>query len=270
MKVFEIRDSFPDPANSKLLGYLFYYEAKNSFHTELLKGLDEWEAPFIFQKSIHDGRYSIGSSLSVKFVLQRIVPRERQNLGEILRTNRLRGYDECRLLTMSEGRCAQDDLFLVKIEEDLIEPEIKERMQKKIKEAIPLSSGRVLVFFIDGKSRIVDIKENNSEDLMIERVLKYKELFERLHITPGGNDIQWATGRGFSAEEMYEAGEETNIKLEDMVDFVTNRLVDTTEATKILGCSRQYINQMVKEGRITPLRSESNNRLFLLSEIEAL
>ena len=258
MKVFEIRDSFPDPADSKLLGYLFYYEAKNSFHTELLNGLDEWEAPFIFQKSIHDGIYSIGSGLSEKFVLQRIVPRERQNLGEILRTNRLKGYDECRLLIMSEGRCAQDDLFLVRTDADSIESEIKDRMRKKIKEAIPLSSGRVLVFFNDGKSRIIDIKESNRGDLMIERVLKYKELFERLHITPGGNAVQWATGRGFSAEDMYE------------VDFVTNRLVDTTEATKILGCSRQYINQMVKEGRIRPLRSESNNRLFLLSEIEAL
>ena len=270
MKIFEIRDSFPDPADSKLLGYLFYYEAKKCFYTEILKGLDEWEVPFIFQKSVHDGRYSIGSSLSEKFVLQRIVPRERQNLGEILRTNRLRGYDEYRLLALSEGRCAQDDLFLVKTDEDSLEPEIKERMQRKIKEAIPLSSGRVLVFFNDGKSRIVDVEAANRGDLMIERVLKYKELFEKLHIAPGGNDVHWATERGFSAEEMYEAGEETNIKLEDMIDFVTNRLVDTTEATNILGCSRQYLNQMVKEGKITPLRNESNNRLFLLSEIETL
>ena len=52
MKIFEIRDSFPDPADSKLLGYLFYYEAKKCFYTEILKGLDEWEVPFIFQKSV--------------------------------------------------------------------------------------------------------------------------------------------------------------------------------------------------------------------------
>ena len=42
---------------------------------------------------------------------QRIVPTDRQNLGEILRDNGLKEYDEFELLMLATGRCAQDDLL---------------------------------------------------------------------------------------------------------------------------------------------------------------
>lgn len=43
------------------------------------------------------------------WVRQRIVPPDRQNIGQILKANGLEEYDEFSLLMFGSGRCAQDD-----------------------------------------------------------------------------------------------------------------------------------------------------------------
>ena len=118
MVTFEIRDAAT--GEKRLLGYLFYYERSRRFFAELLEKWDEWAAPFIFSGFVKRGIYSIDSEWSMKFVRQRIIPADRQNLGAILRDNNLREYDEYRLLLLSEGRCAQDDLYLVHVNENFL------------------------------------------------------------------------------------------------------------------------------------------------------
>ena len=81
MIVFEIRNN---AENRRLLGYLFYYDRSKRFFTELLSDTDEWSAPFIFAGHVKKGEYSIDSVWSKKFVNQRIIPPDRQNLGSIL------------------------------------------------------------------------------------------------------------------------------------------------------------------------------------------
>ena len=127
MVVFEIRNK---SEKDKLLGYLFYYERSKRFFSEILKEMDEWTAPFIFLGLIKRGIYSIDSIWSGTFVRQRIIPPDRQNLGSILRDNGLKEYDEFKLLQLSEGRCAQDELYLVRIHEEDINAEIRNRLPK--------------------------------------------------------------------------------------------------------------------------------------------
>ena len=70
--------------DKRLLGYLFYYERSRRFFAELLEGVDEWEAPFIFSSFVKKNIRSIDSEWSMKFVQQRIIPADRQNLGDTL------------------------------------------------------------------------------------------------------------------------------------------------------------------------------------------
>ena len=91
MIVFEIHNK---AENRRLLGYLFYYDRSKRFYTELLSDLDEWSAPFIFAGHVKRCEYSIDSVWSKKFVNQRIIPLDRQNLGSILKENGLKTYDE--------------------------------------------------------------------------------------------------------------------------------------------------------------------------------
>ena len=267
MVVFEIRDD--GIVKDRLLGYLFYYERSKRFFAELLDEYDEWAAPFIFSGFVAKGQYSIGSEWSKKFVEQRIVPPDRQNLGAILKDNGLKEYDEYRLLLLSNGRCAQDEIHLRKISEEAIESGIRLRLSRKVKECFPLAERRLLVFFRDGKSVISDVNKKLTEDRLFLNIYRDDDAFKNVRVAPGGNGIEWGEERNIPAEFLYDTGKRADIQYEDMVGFIDKRLVDTTDACRLLGCSRQYIDQLMREGKLTPVRATSNNKLFMKSDIES-
>lgn len=265
MTIFEIRD---ESEKDRLLGYLFYYPKRKRFYTELLSSLDEWNAPFIFWGQVKKGEYSIGHEKSLEFVRQRIIPYDRQNIGMILRDNNMSEYDEYRLLLLSQGKCAQDEIYLVKVDEEDIVDEIKDRLSLKIKDVMPLNRNRVMAFFKNNRTGIADIEKLRKEDRMFSRILNDKDLFGNVKISPGGNGIEWGSSVSISAEELYEKCEDIDIIYEDIVGFLINRVVDTSEVSQLIGCSRQYINQLVNQGKIKPIKEGANNNLFMRSDIE--
>ncbi len=56
---------------------------------------------------------------------------------------------------------------------------------------------------------------------------------------------------------------------DELREFVYNNIITTTEAIQILGCSRQYINKLVLEKKLIPIKKISNVTLFLKSDVEA-
>ena len=46
------------------------------------------------------------------------------------------------------------------------------------------------------------------------------------------------------------------------------QLHEDSEATKLLGCTRQYVNQLVNQNKIKPIKVGSNNNLFMRGDIE--
>lgn len=265
MIVFEIRD---ESNKDSLLGYLFYYPKSKRFYTELLGSVDEWSAPFIFWGQVKKGKYSIGYEESLEFVRQRIIPPDRQNIGMILRDNNISEYDEYKLLNLSLGRCAQDDLYLVKTNSDDLIPEIKERFKFKLKDVMVLSDFKIMVFFKNGKTGMADISELRKNDRLFSRVIKEKNVFENVSLSPGGNGVEWSGTTIVSAEEIYANCNEININYEDIVGFSKNRVIDTSEAAQLLGCTRQYINQLVNQKKLIPIKKVTNNYLFRRSDIE--
>ncbi|MBR3305839.1 MAG: DUF2442 domain-containing protein [Lachnospiraceae bacterium] len=266
MVTFEIRDGATD--ERKLLGYLFYYERSRRFFSELLSDLDEWTAPFIFAGAVKRGIYSIDSEWTMKFVRQRIIPADRQNLGDILKANKLREYDEYKLLQLSEGRCAQDELFLVKCTEIDIIPEVQKRLQDKVRDVLPMKDRKMMVFFMNGASRIINTGEMIAGDLRFANILRDPELFQNVTVSPGGNGIEWGEERFIPAETLLHAGEISPLDHQDLLTFAVKRVIDTTETAALLNCSRQYIGQLSSKGRLKPFKKGSNNSLFLKSDVE--
>lgn len=109
MKIFAIRDESAEV--QKDLAYLLYYEIEKRFYIELPDDADPWETPLLLDSFAKRGEKTVNSYWSRIWVQQRIVPTDRQNLGEILRDNGLKEYDEFELLMLATGRCAQDDLL---------------------------------------------------------------------------------------------------------------------------------------------------------------
>ena len=106
MRVFSIRDESLD--SEKDLGFLLYYEREREFNIELPEDADIWETPLLLSSFVKKGQLTVPDVWARIWVEQRIVPRDRQNLGAILRENGLSDYDVFALLDLSDGRCAQD------------------------------------------------------------------------------------------------------------------------------------------------------------------
>lgn len=56
---------------------------------------------------------------------------------------------------------------------------------------------------------------------------------------------------------------------EELTAYVISEIINTTEATEILGCSRQNLNNLIKRGKITPIKELPRDRLFFKSDILA-
>lgn len=134
MKIYVIRNS--EDNSLKDLGYLFYF-TENMFYIELPKDINEWETPLILSSFVKKKKYTVGAYFTELWVQQRIIPIDRQNLGQILKDNNLKEYDEFQLLVLANGRCAQDEYYITEISEDELPLEIKERL-KNGKRFIPV------------------------------------------------------------------------------------------------------------------------------------
>ena len=148
MKIFAIRDA--GDKDNRDIAYLFYYEKGGRFYVELPADADPWETPLILSSFLKRGERTVNSYWSRVWVQQRIVPADRQNIGQILRDNGLKEYDECRLLELSEGRCPQDNCYIAPVSEAELPAEFVMRFGRKVEDVIPLAGKNLLVFFRDG------------------------------------------------------------------------------------------------------------------------
>jgi hypothetical protein len=68
---------------------------------------------------------------------------------------------------------------------------------------------------------------------------------------------------------LYEKGETIPLSINDFKNFVSSRVVNAYEASEILNCSRQNINDLIKRDRLHPLKVDAKNTLFMKSEVVA-
>ena len=137
----------------------------------------------------------------------------------------------------------------------------------KVKEAVPLEDMQVLVFFEDGKIKKFDVKPILKDYPEFEE-LKNQNLFNLVRVEPGGYGISWNEDLDCSEVELYENGVDIPLRIADFFSFVNLNLVTTNEATEILGCSRQNIEDLIRRGKLHPAKVLAKGKLFLRSEIE--
>lgn len=265
MKIFAIRDA-ADQSN-KDLAYLLYYEIDKRFYIELLENADPWETPLLLSSFAQKGERTVNSYWSRVWVQQRIVPSDRQNIGQILRDNGLKSYDEYALLTLSNGRCEQDDYYLVPIAEDALPAQIIHRFNQKIEDVVPLQENTLLVFFRDGTVRKIDLTaymEKHPRFSVLSKCLGY---FAHVQIQTGGYGIQWDENLSIPDSVLYTMGRRIPLTAEDFKTFASERVINAAEAAEILNCSRQYINELVKTDKLHPIKATGKNTMFLKSEV---
>lgn len=137
----------------------------------------------------------------------------------------------------------------------------------KVNCAVPLKDMQVLVFFENGKIKKFDVKTLISDYPEFED-LKNPDLFNLLRVEPGGYGISWNEDLDCSEGELYENGIDVPLCAEDFGAFARHNLVSTREAADILGCTKQNIEDLIRRGKLHPIKYDKRYKLFLRSEIE--
>lgn len=265
MKLFAIRDE--TDSSLRDLAYLIYYEKAKRFYIELPDDADPWETPLLLSSFLKRGERTINAYWSKVWVQQRIVPQDRQNLGSILKENKLKDYDEFALLTLADGRCAQDDYYLAPIESSTLQKKLKKRYLRRVEAVIPLTGLNVLVFFRNGALRKIDLKPFLESDRKFKPLLHQTDLFPTVQVQAGGYGITWGEGLDISDTALYQAGQTVPLCQQDFLAYIANNLVTTAEAAQLLDCSRQNICDLVRRGSLHPVKDSEKNRLFLKSDV---
>ena len=261
MKIFAIKDE--TDTTGKTLAWLIYYEAEKRFYIELPDDADPWETPLLLSSVLKRGERTVNAYWSKLWVQQRIVPSDRQNLGQVLRDNALDTYDEFELLMLANGRCAQDDYYLVPMTESELPQSLMARFQKKVEDVVPLAHQTLLVFFRDGLVKKCEVPPLDA----LLPICKNDELFRTVTVQTGGYGICWGESLTVADNALYENGQTVPLTLDDFRCFVENRIVNTAEAAELLDCSRQNIDDLIRRDKLHPVKATAKSKLFLKSEL---
>ena len=291
MKAFAIRDA--SIQKERDLAWLLYDPDSMCFTIEICEDVDEWEAPLILSSFVKKGKRSVDSYWSQVWVEQRIVPRDRQNLGTILRDNGLEEYDPCRLLILSDGRCAQDDCFIVPLPEKRLPEELRTRLSLRLSGCLHTGC-RSLLFFRDGMIRSITQEELPLQETQRKRLLYYQQalshtinpsdsvcstqneldernelndLLQLFSLHAQGSGLALGDDYYISYEDLRNAGTLLPVTASDFRSFVQENVVDTASAAELLHCTRQNIQDLVRRKKLTPVKVLKNNFLFLREDL---
>ena len=264
MKVCKIIDEARDSA---LVGYLLSFEHGASFSVELIDQLTADDAPLFFESFIKKGQLTVDPVWSERWVRSRIMPEDRQNLGSVLKDNKLREYDAFRLLMLGCGRCAQDDCAVIPADASEVPDWLNARRQRKIEHAMPVGISEILTIFRDGSIWRVDPLAEGLADERLSRICERADLIRQMRTIPGGLGVQWQGDIVLTAEQLYGRGQRLPIDHEELDRLVMYYIMLTPDVCRELNCSRQYVDRKVKEGTLQTLRDSGNGRLYTASEI---
>ena len=265
MKTYAIIDK---ESTIKPIGFLFGFEKSGSFIIELQEGLDEWEAPLLFQGFVRDGIYTIPQDISLLWVKERIIPSGRQNIGLILKNANLPEYNELRLLDLTKGKCAQDSCYIKETAFECIPPEIRDRMKHTLRECFTVKDKTILCLFKDNLVRKIALEKLQTHYPEISKVLHNDILFHSVRVGPGGYSIDFGGVVSVPVTALRNEADEEPVLAEDFYYFVKNSLITTSAACEMLECSRQNLAYLASTEKLEPIASGAKENLYTKGKID--
>ena len=270
MKTYVIRDESRTPALP--LGYLQYYEKSRSFVIELDDSLPPNEFPLLFYEFVRKGIFTIDPGWSRRWVQARIVPRDRQNLADILRVNGLKEYDEMKLLHLSDGRCAQDYCSIAPVTGNDLPRWMQDRKYLRLETLNCLPGALFVLTYADGSVRLVHLQDLITEDnRWLSVYAEDDERFRAAQLLPGGTGIFWGDERRVIPLHLLRGvGVPLALTAQQMRLYAYQSAIDTSEACRVLNCSRQYLHHLVQSEKLHPMTQNGATSLFFRGDVERL
>lgn len=176
-------------------------------------------------------------------------------------------YDEWKLLLLSKGYCCQDNNFVEEINESIISDEIRNRRNFHIDNCMLLNNN-LLIVFKNKEIRKINIKDLVKYNSKINNLLNHEQLLKNIEIEVDGYGLLFLGHIFISYEFLYENSKLIDLNLDDLICYINERVVNSQEASEILNCSRQNINDLVKRKKLNPIKITKKGYLFLKKDIE--
>lgn len=261
MKIFEINN------NSLTIAYLLYSETDKNFYIELKDKLKISNVPIFFDYYINHNIKTIDSYYSYLWVLDRIIPSNRQNINELMDVLKIDNYDEFSFLYAYKGKSCQDDLVINPISYDDIDNGVKNRLNKRILDIVPCNDNKLILFLIDGDTRIVSIEKLVKNDTRFSLVLNDYDFFNKVEIQSFGMGVKWGNNLIIDFEQLYKASDQFGISIDVFNNYSKRSFLETSDVCNELNCSRQGVFDLVKRNKIKHIRKNKNNSFFSRSDI---
>ena len=133
----------------------------------------------------------------------------------------------------------------------------------------PLDRFRVLVSFRDGSTALCDMRSMLAGERTFARVLEDETIFRRAALQPGGHGVRWGTKLLVSSDALRRRGRPVALEASDVADLARQATLETSEVAQLLGCTRQNVSDLVRRGKLVPLKTSARGPLFLRSDIYA-
>jgi len=268
MKNYAIYDEELDRVTA--IGYLFYYEKAEKFIIELCRDLDEWSSPLLFQGLVRKEIYTIPHATCRMWVEERIIPSGRQNIGSILKNHKLANYNEMALLSLSQGRCAQDHCYIAEVDVCDIPKEIRERTARNLAECFPTRDGQLVCMFKDNTVRKIDFEKLKGRYRDVTYILQNRRILDSVKVGVGGYSAVFNDSIEIAVNDLREVGRLIPLSVDDFYGFIQRNVVDATQVCDMMQCSRQNLSYLVKEGKITPIIAGTKSNLYTRGATEAV
>ena len=229
MRVFKIKNK------DIIYGYLYVSKNLDNAYIELIEG--DLDYPIFFNIFAQKGIYTINCDFTKKWILERVIPYERQNISAILKENNLKAYNEYEMFILSKGKSSMDDTSIEEISLNEVNKQIKERQEILIQDYI-VDKDSILVFFKNDVTKIIKLEPQFDGEPFISEFR---------------DEIIFSSVDRMSYMDLYNKGEEINISYSALKNYLSKNIINANELAKVKGVTKQSISLLKKKGTISPI-----------------
>lgn len=114
LRTFQIINDSLEPSEEHAI--LTYDEESEQYAVHIPDAVDYKDLPAILSLLAKQGIRELDDKWARRFVKERVVPPERQNIGMIMRQLNMKKYSEFPILEYTSGRCCMDDFYVKEIQ----------------------------------------------------------------------------------------------------------------------------------------------------------
>lgn len=212
--------------------------------------------PGVFRMEARKGHFTINNTWTLRYITDRIVPPERQNISDILKEMGKKAYDPFEMLVWCGGKSCMDDTYIEQIREAALPAWYQERILHRIMYTFVLTKFRLLLVFRNGRCGLFDLAKKKPDDRHFAPFRTDLSRFRQVILQPDGMSVRWNDYTEIMYDELYESCIVLPLSGEDITAVFADGLLTSQEFAESLGISRQY------------LQKENAKRHFAVKETE--